>query len=93
MLVLYFFRNLQLIVPPYFHMLLLNFEPLSPAALALVAASDASVRKQLKSENFFENKAKNVMVPAAGPSPQFFNPPRDHYILGWYYARRRVYLH
>ena len=73
-------------------MLLLNFEPLSPAALASVAASDASVRKQLKSENFRENKAKNVMVPAAGPSPQFFNPPRDHYILGWYYARRRVYL-
>ena len=57
-----------------------------------VALSDAHNRKRLLP--FPENKvlAGENAMPAEGPSPQFFDPPRPNYILGWYYARRRVFL-
>ena len=71
---------------------MLNFEPLSQAALDQVALDDAANRKRLFP--FHENKALpgEQMTFMPGPSPQFFNPPRTFYVMGWHFARRRVYL-
>ena len=73
-------------------LLMLNFDPLSQSDLDLVAFDDAVNRRRLAP--YDENKVLpgEEMVPMPGPSPQLFNPPRPKYLLGWYYARRRVHL-
>ena len=55
---------------------------------------DAQNRARLAALDFPEHKALDGerVVDALGPSPQFFNPPRRNYVLGWFYARRRVHF-
>ena len=75
-------------------LLMLNYEPLDQGCLDQVALDDAVNRARLSNLGFPENKVipGEEAKPAEGPSPQFFNPPRDRYVLGWYHARRRVYF-
>ena len=73
-------------------LLMLNFALLSQNSLHQICIEDAENRRRL--HPYPENKVLpgEEVVPMPGPSPQFFNPPRNRYLLGWYYARRRVYL-
>ena len=75
-------------------LLMLNFEPLSQGALDQVSLDDALHRARMLSLGFPENKVLSgeAAIPCSGPSPRFLSPPRSQYILGWFYARRRVYF-
>ena len=59
----------------------------------VIVIEDAQNRARLAAMGFLDNRAleEEKVTPCFGPSPQFFNPPRQNFVLGWCYARRRFY--